>query len=129
MKKAIKTIIVILAVAILAATMFTLVACNDGADGGVKGKFTVQVLLPDGTPAPASSGIYVQLCTVVDGEEDNCQAYPVNDEGKVSEAIEEGATLCNIHIRQLPAQYKVPESMEHAQVKVGGFVVIKLVNA
>ena len=131
MKSMTKKLTILLIVALLLVTMCALAACDPKDDGlkGTAGKFTVQVLLPDGTPVKASSGIYVQLCTIKDEQEDNCQAFKVDDNGTVCEEVENGAKVCNIHLQKVPSQYKVPADKEHAQVNVGEAVVIKLENA
>lgn len=142
MRSLTKKLTIILVVALLLVTMVALVACGNKDDNGevlpTEGKFTVQVLLPDGTPIQTSSGLIVQLCAIKDGNEEGCLAYNVNNKGAVCETgelkdidgnVTYAPTVCNIHLQRVPAQYKVPEDMLHAQVEIGKLVVIRLENA
>lgn len=139
--KTTKKLAIILVIALLLVSMAALVACNNTPDGnggevkGTPGKFTVQVLLPDGKPLTADLGIQVQLCALNEEGtgELTCQLYPVGSNGVVCEAIAEiqgyAPTACNIHFPNLPENYKLSAEQEHAQVKIGEVVVIQLENA
>lgn len=137
--KTTKKLAIILVIALLLVSMVALVACNNKDNGGefkgTPGKFTVQVLLPDGKPLTADLGISVQLCALnEDGTgELTCQFYDVDSNGVVCVALEAiqgyAPTACNIHFPNLPENYKLSAEQEHAQVKIGEVVVIQLENA
>ena len=130
MKSMTKKLTILLVVSLLLVTMCAMVACDPKGleEKGEAGKFTVVVLLPDGTPA---QGIYVQLCTIVNGDKEGCQAYKVDENGTVCVAIE-GATLCEVELQQLqnlPSEYKVPEKYVDFHLHVGKKLTIHLEDA
>ncbi len=122
-----KKLTILLIVALLLVTMCALVAC-DPKDDGVKataGKFTVQVLLPDGTPA---EGVRVQLCVVDETKPGGLGACymskDIDDKGvSVQEWTED---LMEIHLENLPEGYKMKDSDAKKQIKKGELVVITL---
>ena len=137
MKTMTKKLTILLVVALLLATMCVLAACSPKDDGvkATAGKFTVQVLLPDGKPVTADLGIQVQLCALDEAGtgELTCQSYEVDSKGVVCVKLDEiqgyAPTVCNIHMLGMPENYKLSAEQEHAQVKIGEAVVIKLENA
>ncbi len=144
MKSMTKKLIVLLVVALLLATMFTLVACDPKDDDkdslssfeqdGVAGQFIVQVLLPDGKPA---LGCRVIICEIKsDGQTGLCH-YPkeVDENGIATLTKDEleytGCGACHFECieNSLPKGYEFPFDTypdEDNIVHLGKKAVLKL---
>ncbi len=117
MKSMTKKLALLLVAALLVATMLiTFVACGSKDDSIVKGEdgyFTVQVLMPDGTPA---AGVMVQLC--VEGEDGKCY-FPetVDADGLNKQQHDEDALI--VHFDMLPEGYKVKDADLNKRLRKG----------
>lgn len=99
---------------------FTLFACGEDPDTlpEVTG-YAVYVKLPDGT---AAANVQVQVCKEVNGEETECKVpVAVNAEGKVEFNYIVAGEVYNVHLLNVPAGYKAPETK--FQLKDGNKVV------
>lgn len=127
MKAMTKKLTILLVVALLLVTMCTLAACGpkDDAVKATAGKFTIQVLLPDGTPA---EGIIVQLC-VVDPEAEGGlgMCYQGKEADSRGVSVQEWTEdLMEIHLDNLPDGYKMKDSDAKKQIRKGELVVLTL---
>lgn len=141
MKSMTKKLTILLVVALLLATMCVLAACSPKKaalgeeEKGEDGKFTVVVLLPDGTPA---EGCGVQMCEVnADGNEGACHIVATNKDGiAILVADEENLAdlnckVCNLHFNDdaMINGYKMPEKFGHLQIHLGKKITVQLEKA
>ena len=137
MKSMTKKLTILLVVALLLATMCALVACGPKKAGfgeeekGEAGKFTVVVLLPDGTPAEGCSG---KMCEVLaDGNEGVCNQFTTDENGVVTLSKEDlnypECTVCDVEFLNLPDGYKMPEKFNKFKIHIGKKITVQLEEA